>query len=215
MKALVIGSTGATGTELTKQLIEHEEFTEVRVFVRNVPKINHPKLNVHKVDFNEISSWSDQLTGDVLFLAMGTTLKTAGSKEAQYKVDVTYQYEVAKAAAKNNVSKLILVSSVGASSNSIFFYPKIKGKLEDMVKKLNFKSICILRPPVIDRGESMMRPTERKTIAFIKRLNKFGLLVSQKPITSFFLAHKMVELVNKETTDKTIILEPKDIFILE
>ena len=215
MKALVIGSTGATGTELTKQLIEHEEFTEVRVFVRNVPKINHPKLNVHKVDFNEISSWSDQLTGDVLFLAMGTTLKTAGSKEAQYKVDVTYQYEVAKAAAKNNVSKLILVSSVGASSNSIFFYPKIKGKLEDMVKKLNFKSICILRPPVIDRGESMMRPTERKTIAFIKRLNKFGLLVSQKPITSFFLARKMVELVNKETIEKTIILEPKDIFNLK
>ena len=215
MKALVIGSTGATGTELTKQLIEHEEFTEVRVFVRNVPKINHPKLNVHKVDFNEISSWSDQLTGDVLFLAMGTTLKTAGSKEAQYKVDVTYQYEVAKAAAKNNVSKLILVSSVGASSNSIFFYPKIKGKLEEMVKKLNFKSICILRPPVIDRGESMMRPTERKTIAFIKRLNKFGLLVSQKPITSFFLARKMVELVNKETIEKTIILEPKDIFNLE
>ena len=215
MKALVIGSTGATGTELTKQLIEHEEFTEVRVFVRNVPKINHPKLNVHKVDFNEISSWSDQLKGDVLFLAMGTTLKTAGSKEAQYKVDVTYQYEVAKAAAKNNVSKLILVSSVGASSNSIFFYPKIKGKLEEMVKKLNFKSICILRPPVIDRGESMMRPTERKTIAFIKRLNKFGLLVSQKPITSFFLARKMVELVNKETIEKTIILEPKDIFNLK
>ena len=215
MKALVIGSTGATGTELTKQLIEHEEFTEVSVFVRNVPKINHPKLNVHKVDFNEISSWSDQLTGDVLFLAMGTTLKTAGSKEAQYKVDVTYQYEVAKAAAKNNVSKLILVSSVGASSNSIFFYPKIKGKLEEMVKKLNFKSICILRPPVIDRGESMMRPTERKTIAFIKRLNKFGFLVSQKPITSFFLARKMVELVNKETIEKTIILEPKDIFDLE
>tara|TARA_Y100001933_G_scaffold255852_1_gene299584 strand:- start:55 stop:702 length:648 start_codon:yes stop_codon:yes gene_type:complete len=215
MKVLLIGSTGATGTELTKQLIEHEEFTEVRVFVRNVPKINHPKLNVHKVDFNEISSWSDQLKGDVLFLAMGTTLKTAGSKEAQYKVDVTYQYEVAKAAAKNNVSKLILVSSVGASSNSIFFYPKIKGKLEEMVKKLNFKSICILRPPVIDRGESMMRPTERKTIAFIKRLNKFGLLVSQKPITSFFLARKMVELVNKETIEKTIILEPKDIFNLK
>ena len=84
-----------------------------------------------------------------------------------------------------------------------------------MVKKLNFKSICILRPPVIDRGDSMMRPTERKTIAFIKRLNKFGLLVSQKPITSFLLARKMVELVNKETIDKTIILEPKDIFILE
>ena len=83
-----------------------------------------------------------------------------------------------------------------------------------MVKKLNFKSICILRPPVLDRGEAMMRPTERKTIAFIKRLNKFGLLVSQKPMTTFFLASKMIELVNKETIDKTIILEAKEIFSL-
>ena len=215
MKALLIGSTGATGIELTKQLIEQEEFTEVHIFVRNIPTINHPKLNVHKVDFNEINSWSDQLKGDVLFLAMGTTLKTAGSKEAQYKVDVTYQYETAKAAANNNVPKLILVSSTGANQNSIFFYPKIKGKLEEMVKKLNFKSIYILRPPVLDRGEVMMRPTERKTIAFIKRLNKFGLLEYQKPMTTFFLASKMIELVNKETIDKTIIFEAKDIFSLE
>ena len=95
-ESLVIGSTGATGIELTKQLIEQEEFTEIHVFVRNIPTINHPKLNVHKVDFNEINIWSEKLKGDVLFLAMGTTLKTAGSKEAQYKVDVTYQFETAK-----------------------------------------------------------------------------------------------------------------------
>lgn len=215
MKALVIGSTGATGIELTKQLIEQEEFTEIHVFVRNIPTINHPKLNVHKVDFNEINIWSEKLKGDVLFLAMGTTLKTAGSKEAQYKVDVTYQFETAKAAANNNVPKLILVSSTGANQNSIFFYPKIKGELEEIVKKLNFKSIYILRPPVLDRGEVMMRPTERKTIAFIKRLNKFGLLDSQKPMTTSFLASKMIKLVNKETIDKTIILEAKDIFSLE
>ena len=215
MKVLVIGSTGATGIELTKQLIEQEEFTEIHVFVRNIPTINHPKLNVHKVDFNEINIWSEKLKGDVLFLAMGTTLKTAGSKEAQYKVDVTYQFETAKAAANNNVPKLILVSSTGANQNSIFFYPKIKGELEEMVKKLNFKSIYILRPPVLDRGKVVMRPTERKTIAFIKRFNKFGLLDSQKPMTTSFLASKMIKLVNKETIDKTIILEAKDIFSLE
>ena len=215
MKALIIGATGATGTELTKQLLEQVEFSEVHVFVRNVPKINHPKLNVHKINFNEIITWSEKLKGDVLFLAMGTTLKTAGSKEAQYKVDVTYQYETAKAAANNNVSKLILVSSIGANHNSIFFYPKIKGKLEEMVKKLNFKSICILRPPVLDRGEAMMRPSERMTIAFIKRLNKFGLLDSQKPMTTLLLANKMILLATKETIHKTIILEAKDIFSLK
>ena len=146
---------------------------------------------------------------------MGTTLKTAGSKEAQYKVDVTYQFETAKAAANNNVPKLILVSSIGANHKSIFFYPKIKGILEEMVKKLNFKSICILRPPVLDRGEAMMRATEKKSITFIKRLNKIGLLLSQKPMTTLLLANKMILLVSKETIHKTVTLEAKDIFRLE
>ena len=215
MKALIIGATGATGADLTKQLLEQEEFTEVRVFVRNVPTINHPKLKVHKVDFNEVDTWSEKLKGDVLFLAMGTTLKTAGSKEAQYKVDVTYQFETAKAAANNNVPKLILVSSIGANHKSIFFYPKIKGVLEEVVKKLNFKSICILRPPVLDRGEAMMRATEKKSINFIKRLNKIGLLLSQKPMTTLLLANKMILLASKETIHKTVTLEAKDIFRLE
>ena len=215
MKALVIGATGATGADLTKQLLDLEKFTEVHVFVRNVPTINHPKLKVHKVDFNEVDTWSEKLKGDVLFLAMGTTLKTAGSKEAQYKVDVTYQFETAKAAANNNVPKLILVSSIGANHKSIFFYPKIKGILEEMVKKLNFKSICILRPPVLDRGEAMMRATEKKSITFIKRLNKIGLLLSQKPMTTLLLANKMILLASKETIHKTVTLEAKDIFRLE
>ena len=213
-ESLVIGSTGATGIELTKQLIEQESSLKY-MFLFAIFQQLITQLNVHKVDFNEINIWSEKLKGDVLFLAMGTTLKTKGSKEAQYKVDVTYQFETAKAAANNNVPKLILVSSTGANQNSIFFYPKIKGELEEMVKKLNFKSIYILRPPVLDRGEVMMRPTERKAIAFIKRFNKFGLLDSQKPMTTSFLASKMIKLVNKETIDKTIILEAKDIFSLE
>ena len=60
----------------------------------------------------------------------------------------------------------------------------------------------------------MMRPTERKTIAFVKRLNKFGLLVSQKPMTTLLLANKMILLATKETIHKTISLEAKEIFSL-
>ena len=40
------------------------------------------------------------MTGDVLFSALGTTKKDAGSKDSQYKVDFTYQFNVAKIAAK-------------------------------------------------------------------------------------------------------------------
>ena len=70
---------------------------------------------------------------------MGTTLKDAGSKENQFLVDYTYQYEFAKIAAENGVSNYSLVSAQGANSSSSFFYPKIKGELEESIKKLNFK----------------------------------------------------------------------------
>ena len=139
-KALIIGATGATGTALTKELLLDDTYSEVHIFVRTPPETTHPKLKIHQVDFDNIDSWEEKLTGDVLFSAMGTTLKIAGSKEAQYKIDVTYQHQAAKAASKNKVPTLLLVSSIGANHKSFIFYPKIKGLLEEMVKKLPFKN---------------------------------------------------------------------------
>ena len=60
--------------------------------------------------------------------ALGTTIKDAGSKDKQFLVDYTYQYEFAKIACKNGVETLSLISSIGANKKSLFFYPKIKGK---------------------------------------------------------------------------------------
>ena len=213
-KALIIGATGATGTALTKELLLDDTYSEVHIFVRTPPETTHPKLQIHQVNFDNIDSWEEKLTGDVLFSAMGTTLKVAGSKEIQYKIDVTYQYKAAKAAAENKVSMLILVSSIGANHKSLVFYPKIKGILEEMVKKLNFKSIYILRPPILDRGKDKMRATEKKSIAIINKLNKFGILQSQKPMTTNFLASKMIFLANKESSNLLTTLEAKELFQL-
>ena len=211
-KALIIGATGATGSELTNQLLKDDTFSEIHVFVRTPPKTSHPKLTIHKVDFDNIDSLKENLVGDVLFSAMGTTLKVAGSKEAQYKIDVTYQYQVAEAAAQNGVPTLLLVSSIGANHKSFIFYPKIKGQLEEMVKELSFKNIYILRPPVLDRGSDKARATEKKSIAFIKKLNKYGILKSQRPMSTSFLASKIIALSKKETSKKVNTFEAKAIF---
>ena len=211
-KALIIGATGATGTALTKELLLDDTYSEVHIFVRTPPETTHPKLKIHQVDFDNIDSWEEKLTGDVLFSAMGTTLKIAGSKEAQYKIDVTYQHQAAKAASKNKVPTLLLVSSIGANHKSFIFYPKIKGLLEELVKKLTFKNRYIFRPPILERGEVKMRATEKKSIAFIKQLNKFGLLNSQKPMSTQLLASKMIKLSKIEAKKDTITLEAKAIF---
>ncbi|MEG1026316.1 MAG: NAD(P)H-binding protein, partial [Flavobacterium sp.] len=87
MKALLIGATGATGTDLLDKLLNNTTFDEVAVFVRKPIAITNNKLKVHVVDFDQPEEWNHLVKGDVAFSCLGTTLKAAGSKEAQRKVD--------------------------------------------------------------------------------------------------------------------------------
>jgi len=86
MKALVIGATGATGKDLVKQLLNDKDFDEVDVFVRKPLEIQNEKLKTHVVNFEKPDEWKNLVRGDVAFSCLGTTLKDAGSKEAQRKL---------------------------------------------------------------------------------------------------------------------------------
>ena len=92
MKALVLGATGAVGRHIVESLIDNHEIQEIHVFVRRQVTYTSPKVIVHIVNFDEPREWAHLVTGDILFSAMGTNRKQAGSKEAQWTVDYTYQY---------------------------------------------------------------------------------------------------------------------------
>ncbi len=191
MIALIIGATGATGKDLVHQLLQDTDFNEVHVFVRKALKINDPKLKVHVVDFEKPENWKDLVKGDVAFSCLGTTLKAAGSKEAQKKVDVDYQYNFAKSAKENGVEDFILVSAYGADSNSAMFYSKIKGELEQKIKDLHFNKVTIFQPGMLER-KSSDRFGEVAGVKVIKFINSLGLLKSQKPLPTDVLAHAMI-----------------------
>ena len=212
LKALVIGATGATGRELVKLLLNDNEVEKVTIFVRNLPTVEHEKLKTHAIDFNKIENHKDWIKGDVLFSALGTTKKNAGGKEQQYLVDYTYQYEFAKIASINGVENYSLVSSVGANSKSFFFYPKIKGQLEESVKKLKFKKIDIFQPPMLVRQSDLIREGEKSGIIVLNVLNKIGILKSQKPLAVVALAEKMVKTAKKPTKEKVSTYLPKYLF---
>ena len=101
--AIVIGATGLIGNMLVKKLLNDDRYKSVKVFARKSTGLNHPKLEENLVDFDDMVKWKHDITGNELFSAMGTTIRKAKSTSIQYKVDVTYQYEVAKAASENGV----------------------------------------------------------------------------------------------------------------
>ena len=193
MKALVLGATGAVGKDLVEQLLKDDSFDRVDIFVRRAVNIPSAKLVSHVVDFDHLETWASLLTGDVLFSCLGTTIKAAGSQDAQWKVDYTYQFEAAKAARAGGVQKLVLVSSVGAHPKSKIFYARMKGQLDEDVTKLGFPGCFILRPPSLIRKGSD-RFGEKAGVAVLKGLNALGLMRSWKPMPTEEVAAAMIRL---------------------
>lgn len=208
--ALVIGATGATGKDLVVQLLEDTAFDKVHVFVRRNVDLHHDKLHVHIVEFDRMDEWKDLLKGDVLFSALGTTIKKAGSQQAQWKIDYTYQYEVAKAARANGVDTMALVSSAWATADSKVFYTRMKGQLEEDVKKLGFRSLAIMRPPSLIRKDTD-RFGERISVSLLQALNKIGLLRSIRPMPTAQVAKAMIAKA-QEGKEGIFTLEPKDLW---
>ncbi|MDA8871459.1 NAD(P)H-binding protein [Flavobacteriaceae bacterium] len=192
LQALVLGASGATGQVLVKLLLEDSNFSKVSVFTRKTLTVEHQKLEKHKIDFSELEKYKSLITGDILFSAFGTTRKDAGSKDQQYLIDYTYQFEFAKMASENGVQHYALVSSTGANDKSFFFYPKIKGALEKSIKMLPFKTIQIFQPPTLIRQPELLRAVEKSAIKIFNRLNRIGLFKSQKPLYVGDLAKKMI-----------------------
>ena len=210
-KAIVIGSTGLVGSELIRKRLTNSDYSEVISLVRRKSGVTHPKLTEHVVDFDKPELWKNMVKGDVLFSAMGTTIKTAKTKDNQYKVDYTYQYETAKTAAENSVPVYVLISSAGASSNSLNFYTNMKGKLEDSVKSLPFRTIQILQPGQLDGNRKENRMAEKMGLKVMYALNKIGLLQNYKPIKGYEVAEAMIAVAEKTSSG---VYRLKELFVL-
>ncbi len=198
MKAIVIGSTGMVGKELIKLLLQLDEYTEVISLVRRKSNINHPKLSEHIVNFDLPLTWNHLINGDVLFSCMGTTLAQAKTKEEQFKIDYTYQYNIAETASKNGVKRYVLISSAGANERSPIFYSRMKGKLDADVQLLPFETIIILRPGQLYGDRENNRPSEKAALSIMFFLNRFYLLKKYKPIHATEVARVMTNAVLKE-----------------
>lgn len=195
--AIIIGATGLIGGELVNQILENPNYSKVVLLLRKPLEISHPKLVQEVINFDKLDA--SKIVGDDLFCAIGTTLAKAGSKEAQYKIDCTYPYEIGKIAKANGVKQYILVSSVGADHQSSNFYLRTKGDLEQKIKDLGFENFVSLRPSLLLGNRKEVRFGEKVGTVLMKILSPFllGGLKKYRGIEASKVAESMQKLANQ------------------
>lgn len=208
--ATVIGATGLVGTELLNQLSRDPTYSRVCALSRRDLGRAIPKVECCRFDFGKPENYAGAIVTDVLFSCLGTTLKAAGSKEAQWRVDYDYQLWAAKAAADAGVATYVLISSVGAHPDAALFYPRMKGQLEAEVRELRFAQIRILRPSFLDGERVERRPAERAALSVLRRVPSWALPPAARPVPVAKVA-RACRLAASDPTLGVRILEADDV----
>lgn len=147
--ALIAGATGLTGTELVKVLLDHPAYDKVRVLVRRKLDLEHPKLEQIPIDFYRLEEYKKYFDVDDVFCCLGTTIKKAGSQKAFRRVDYEYPLALATLAKSAGVKNFLVVSAMGADARSNVFYSRVKGQMEESIKKLELPALHIFRPSLL------------------------------------------------------------------
>jgi uncharacterized protein YbjT (DUF2867 family) len=195
--AIIIGATGLIGSTLVEQILENPAYSKVVLLLRKPLNISHSKLIQEVIDFDKPDA--SKVIGDDLFCAMGTTLAKAGSKDAQYKIDCTYPYEIGKIAKANGIKQYLLVSSLGADADSSNFYLRTKGDLEQKIKSLGFENFVSFRPSFLLGDRQEFRLGEKIAVVFVKLLNPLmiGGLKKYRGIEASRVASSMQKMANQ------------------
>ena len=167
MKIALLGSTGLVGKNVVRLLAQLGEVESVYCPVRSIPDLGQmgvlqgaAKFNFEVVDFDDLlgarpeEQWASSVCAnfsgrDAVICCLGTTLKQAGSKAAQEKIDLRLPLTLAALAKRQGVKHFICISAMGANSHSPFFYNRLKGMLEEGLTMMGFETLTLVRPSLL------------------------------------------------------------------
>lgn len=201
-KALVLGATGLIGSHLVEILIHNPIYDVIRILTRKPLEIDHPQLEQHIIDFDQLDQYQELFQVDEVYCCLGATLKKAKTKENFYKVDYHYPLQAAKIALEQGCIQYLIVTSMGADPNSIIFYSKVKGEIEQSLKELGYPMLHIFRPSLL-LGEREEFRFGEKTAEFLSRFTSFllqGTFRKYHPIEAKTVAQAMSKIAGLELT---------------
>ncbi|MBC7588877.1 MAG: oxidoreductase, partial [Chitinophagaceae bacterium] len=193
--ALLVGATGLTGNLLLQLLLANNDYEKVTVYTRRTLGINHAKLEEKIIDFDTLN---EAVQAEDVFCCLGTTIKKAGSKPAFEKVDYEYPLRIAKLQQQVGSKNFLVISAMGADASSMIFYSRVKGKLENELQQLGYRSLYILRPSLIVGDRKEKRTGEKIGMILSAIINPIliGPLKKYKSVSAMAIAKAMMHFAS-------------------
>ena len=204
--AVIIGATGAVGREILNEILSGEYYDRIYILGRSsISKLpDDSRLKKIIIDFENINFDTNILESADVFASLGTTIKIAGSKENQRKIDVDYTVNFAKLC-EGKIRSFNVVSAMGANSKSKSFYTSLKGELEDRLNEMNLGVLRIYRPSLLISKREDKRILEEvffKITPILKALLK-GKLKKYSPIEASLLGKVIVRFATENKGEGT------------
>ena len=202
LTAILAGATGLVGGECLQQLLASRRYERVIVVTRRELSApgRHDKLRQVVVDFGQLGDVRARLRGDHVFCALGTTIRKAGSQARFREVDYEHPLRLAQLTLRNGARHFSVVSALGASRSSPFFYSRVKGEMEQGLRQMDWPSLAILRPSVIAGERAEPRPMERVS----EQLLRFA-PATWRPVAARDIAAAMIATALREPPGVTVI----------
>lgn len=203
--ALVAGGSGLVGRELLQLLLADPSVAAVHALGRRELPLRDARLVQHRVDFAALPLLPPV---DEAFIALGTTIKVAGSQAAFRAVDFDAVVAVAKAAKAAGATRLGVVSAMGADARSRVFYSRVKGEMEQALSRLGFETLVFARPSLLvgDR-EALGQPVRSGEEIGVRVSHWLAPLIpaNYRPIAAPAVAGALLRAV-RETTGQRVLL---------
>ena len=189
------GATGLVGRAILEGLLADASVAALHSLGRRAPGVEHPKLTSHVVDFAALPPLPPV---DEVYLALGTTIKAAGSQSAFRAVDFDANLAVARAALTAGARRAGLVSAMGADAKSRIFYNRVKGEAEEALARLPFEGLVIARPSLLSGDREALgqpaRPAERVATVLSRFLGRL-VPANYRPVAAAAVARALLARV--------------------
>lgn len=195
-KALLLGATGLTGSLLLARLLDSELYSSVTVYVRKATGQQHPKLIEAIIDYDTINTATE---ADDVFCCLGTTIKTAKTREAFTKVDLHYPVKIAWLQLDAGSKRFLVISAMGANPHSMIFYSRTKGLMEEALQRMEYPSLYVFRPSFIVGNRMEKRTGEKAAIRIAGWINPLlaGPLRNYASVKATAIADAMLHYATK------------------